>query len=173
MAILDLAEWGIGNELPDVENIVAGWAYLLGDVELPRSAFVVDTFPWAKTVVVTLQLTTAMDWERLKRTGLVPADAIDEMDARVRPVFRDAGRLRGKWPSPVNIIRALAIHYLSKAGSGERSLEDAAQLYSERFPHLYLDEQGRPKAWDVREHHALLSQLRDEWGPLSAAEFAA
>lgn len=155
VGILDFAEVTrdkLGDQ-PDREALVFLWALRFGGVRQPLSQVELDLATPPGTADVYLRLTHATQVDAL--SGFLNADQQDFLKRRLR----GASRERRNWPSAWRIVRALAIHYLSKKGGGSRTVEEAHALYSERFP---------DEAWDEREHYQLIGDIRAEWGPLAA-----
>jgi hypothetical protein len=89
---------------------------------------------------------------------------------------RHKRRVRRRPRKPPTIARVLAIHYLSRPGGGERTLEQAAELYRaaiEKAAKLNRQAGGRtPKGWIALpdgwrgERSRVLADLREDLGPL-------
>ncbi|MEO7296252.1 MAG: hypothetical protein ABIZ57_08910, partial [Candidatus Limnocylindria bacterium] len=102
-------------------------------------------------VRVTYTIRSATDWDKLPWL---------ENHADVRAMFRDRERRRSRYRKPENVIRVIAVHYLSDEGGSERSLRQAADLYEEHWP----SEDG--SVWDAFWHAKIKGKIEAEYGPL-------
>jgi hypothetical protein len=155
--ILELAEDLLALKVADAEWVRREFGRRFGRGELgPQSAEDVDTSHAHEGVVrVTYTLTSVRDWDRLRAAGFLAGDHL----AGLRGVFRDRGVQRNRWREPETIVRAMAVHYLSRAGGGERSAEAAAELYAARH-------EADADKWDPQRHSRIIRQVEAEYGPL-------
>jgi hypothetical protein len=116
----------------------------------------VDTSRLSEGVVrVIFTLTSARDWDRLRRQGYLA----DDRWVNVRSFFRDSHIERNRWHEPETIIRAVAVHYLSQAGGGRLTPGKAAELYAARL-------EADAGSWDASIHGRIIRQIEREVGPL-------
>lgn len=74
------------------------------------------------------------------------------------------GRRDSRKRSPAHtIVRALAIHHLSRAGGGRRTFEQAWALYLTWFGERDAES---AKGWDGGRQREVIHRLADEFGPL-------
>ncbi len=89
---------------------------------------------------------------------------------------RGQQRTRSRGPAAATVARVLGVHYLSTAGGGSRSLEEAARLYRQEMEQLAEANRRAgyppPDAWQAirddwrSERSRVLDELEQEFGPL-------
>lgn len=72
--------------------------------------------------------------------------------------LHQANRRRGRFRASSAVARVLAIHYLSRTGGGDRTLEEAARLVAEAGICV-------PDGWR-NERQRVIRQIREEYGPV-------
>lgn len=127
---------------------------------------------WFRTADQLDRFLKAADLDHAVLPGLLPivARTLPARHTRGRPRARNSPRTIG------TIARVLAVHYLSDAGGGRRSLENAARLYQEETERAA--ERNRqadrlvPDDWRAlgegwrTERSRVLAELREEFGEL-------
>lgn len=89
---------------------------------------------------------------------------------------RHAGRVRRRPRASATVARVSAIHYLSRSGGGERTIEEAAELYRTTMDQALARNRaaGRrrspnwvalPSGWRA-ERSRVVAELQEEFGPL-------
>jgi len=144
----------------DHEQIVAEWARRWGGVHRAQSQTTLglDIGRSAEGVIgFHVRLTSATDWDKLARMGWIKPEF-----AKYRAHFHDAHKVRPRWPDPARIIAVLGAFYLSRSGGGERDRQAAWDLLCAVVPDV--------SAESMSEHHKLLAQIRNDFGPLVTDE---
>jgi hypothetical protein len=155
--ILELAGDLLALRVDDAEVVRREFGRRFGRRELgPRSAEEVDASRAQEGVIrVTYTLTSVRDWDRLRAAGFLAGDVL----AGLRGVFRDRAVKRNRNHDPQTIIRAVAVHYLSRNGGGDRTAVTAAELYAERL-------EADADKWDSAIHGHIIRQVEAQYGEL-------
>jgi hypothetical protein len=153
--VLGIAEFVLTSDpewLSDPVWIAHQFAATLDQEELIEPSVAAQPDPRG-FVDVGYRVTSRLDLVRHARAGLLPPDEVDRLAAAL-PFDRDRERARPH--DPVGVVRALAVHYLSRAGGGARSIEDAARYYTgwelDRFDRDY-------PSWTHKEHRRILRDV--------------
>lgn len=155
-AILNTAGWLLAMRIDDSEAVRYAFGRRFGSAPVGTvSSERVQALPHEGVMRITLTLTSAHDWDNLRRAGY-----LEGYPASHRTIFRDHSAQRRRWHKPETIIRAVAVHYLSTAGGGRRTLSAAADTYADRFPGAADD------TWQAVRHSRIIKQLEREYGPL-------
>jgi hypothetical protein len=154
--VLQLAADLLGGRVNDPERVRYDFGVRFGRADPgPQSAVTVDLGAAAEGVVrVTYTIRSVTDWRKLPIVPTLP------QYSTVEGIFRDAGKERARWRKPENVIRAVAVHYLTTGADQERSLRAAASLYDEALP----PEDGT--LWSPYWHERIVGVIEAEYGPL-------
>lgn len=118
---------------------------------------VVDVHPARGGVRITLDVRTAPELDRVLRA--VGVSLPDDHVRGLRAMLKQPQRQRQRYREPATVARVLTLHYLTVAGGGRLTMEQAADRYE--------NEWGRklPSGWE-KEQWAVLRDLERDYGPV-------
>ena len=118
---------------------------------------VVDVHPARGGVRITANVRTAPELERVLRA--VGVSLPEEHVLGLRAMLKQPDRQRQRFRDPATVARVLTLHYLTVAGGGRLTKEQAADRYENAW--------GRPLpgGWE-KEQWAVLQDLERDYGPV-------
>ena len=144
-----LARKQLDSGLEDERTIVARWCSHFGNATVRTGV----TFDFREgegwSVTIPLGVPTPRRWRLIGELA-----GLGESWNAVTP----KGRKRAPRAEPETVIRALAVHYLSRAGGGAMTAERAFQALLEHVPAL-----GAYR-WDPPDHYATIRRLGWDYG---------
>jgi len=176
-AVRRVADFCFG--LPDESHSGVGWVRRQfvqtfgGEQVLPeqsvhyRLRFAPGPSPRPVSVLIEVELTSVADARPIldelfgtKRDDWRRRDIESHLEAA-------SGRRASRKRSPAaTVIRALALHYLSRAGGGRRTFDQSWAMYQEWFA---VRDPGSTDGWDQSRQREVIARLETEFGSLRAA----